>query len=349
MDNRRKRSGWRYKTIYILTAICIALAIGIVVLATKVTTQNANQPIRDSSTAQTSSSETSTDSKSGSEDDVTTPTPTAEATPEPLPPVTVISPDAIQSTYGYMERVSDGAVVLDKNSTQTMYPASMTKVMSVLVALENLPDLDEKLQISTETIAYCFEQHSSMAGFAEGEWVSVRDLLYGAMLPSGGEAVITLANRVAGSEAAFADMMNAKAAELGLTGTHFVNSTGLHDDNQYTTCVDMKNIFNAALQNSLFCEIASTPAHQCEATDVHPDGLVVYSTVFSHITNTTMENGAIIWGGKTGTTDEAGNCLVSFGDYNGQRYILVTALGFADAEGVQNNFADAITAYSALQ
>lgn len=347
MNNRNKRSRRRNTTLYILIAICAALAIGIVVLAVKVTSQNAKQPVRDS--ISTSISETSSvDDEQNSQSSEITPTPTEEITPEPLPAVTVISPDSIQSPYGYMERVSDGAVALDKNATQTIYPASMTKVMSVLVAIENLPDLDEQLQITTETIAYCLEQNSSMAGFAEGEYVCVRDLLYGAMLPSGGEAVITLANRVAGSEAAFADMMNAKAAELGLIGTHFVNSTGLHDDNQYTTCVDMKNIFNAALQNPTFYEIVTSPTHQCAATDVHPEGHTVYSTVFSNIPGTTMANGAVIMGGKTGTTDEAGNCLVSFGDYAGERYILVTAHGSASAEGVQNNFADAVTAYSAL-
>ena len=332
--------------LYVLVAICAALVIAIAVLAVKVTSQNANRPVREQSSASISQS-TETESRTDDKSDDATPTPTA--TPEPLKPVTTISADAIRSGYGYMERISDGAVALDKNSTQSVYPASMTKVMSALVAIENLPNLDEQLQITTETIAYCLEQHSSMAGFSEGEWVTVRDLLYGAILPSGGEAVITLANRVAGSEAAFADMMNAKAAELGLTGTHFANSTGLHDDSQYTTCADMARIFDAALQNELFYEIITTPTHQCAATEMHPEGISVNSTMFSNITNATMENGAVILGGKTGTTDEAGNCLVSFGEYDEQKYILVTAFGFVSDAATQDNFADAITAYSSLR
>ena len=343
MKNKKRKNTRRNKTLIVLVVVCIALVAAIAALAVKITTRNSDSPARESISIVSDSQSSETGENS---DEVA---PAQEVTPEPLKPVTLISPDVILSGYGYMERVSDGSMVLDKNSTQAVYPASMTKVMSVLIAIENLPDLDEQVQVSTDTIAYCLDQHASMAGFAEGEWVTVRDLLYGAMLPSGGDAVITLANRVAGSETAFADMMNAKAAEMGLTGTHFVNSTGLHDDNQYTTCADMAVIFNTALQNPTFYEIVTSATHQCAATDAHPDGLIVGSTVFSHLATTTMDNGAVILGGKTGTTDEAGNCLVSFGEYDSQRYILVTALGSISEDGVQNNFADAVTAYSSLQ
>lgn len=290
------------------------------------------------------------ESESASEDDGILTTP--EVTEEPLPTVTPISPDAIKSIYGYMVRPEDGAVILDKSSTEKMYPASMTKVMTILVAIENLPDLDEKLQITTDVVASLLEQHSSMAGFAEGEWVSVRDLLYGALLSSGGEACVTLANRVAGSEAAFAELMNQKAEELGLTGTHFTNTTGLHNDDHYSTCVDIAKLFEAALQNELFYEVITTESYRCEPTDYHPEGLELHSTMFESLanvaTNATMANGAVIEGGKTGTTDEGGNCLVSFAEYKGHIYILVTGLGQFNNEGRMYNIEDAVTAYSSL-
>ena len=355
MGSRRRRKRRQQKAILVLVIICIALAAAIIYLSVKLSSdrqdgQGAGNMSTVSGSVTGQESEDRDDIAEGSETVTAEPSPTA--TPEPLGPVTTISPDAIQSIYGYMERVSDGSVALDKSASERMYPASMTKVMTMLVAIENLPDLDEELQVTTEVIASLLEQHSSMAGFAEGEWVSVRDLLYGALLPSGGEACITLANRIAGSEAAFADLMNQKAAELGLTGTHFVNSTGLHDDNHYSTCVDIAKLFKAALENDLFYEIVTTHSYRCEPDDFYPEGLELHSTMFSSLENIsgpTLANGAVIMGGKTGTTDEGGNCLVSFADYKGQTYILVTALGQFNDEGRMYNIEDAVTAYSALQ
>lgn len=358
MNKKRRRARRRrQRAVTVLVIICIALAVAIGYLIVNLMSGNPDgSSLRDDSlvshVSEESYSESGEPSQSESVSESEEIQPTPEITEEPLPQIDPISPEAINSIYGYMVRPADGLVILDKSASERMYPASMTKVMTILVAIENLPDLDEKLQVTTEVIASLLEQHSSMAGFAEGEWVSVRDLLYGALLPSGGEACITLANRVAGSEAAFAELMNQKAAELGLTGTHFTNTTGLHDDNHYSTCVDMAKLFETAIQNELFYEVITTQTYKCAPNEYHPEGLELHSTMFSSLanltTNATMENGAVIKGGKTGTTDEGGNCLVSFAEYKGEIYILVTGLGQFNAEGRMYNIEDAVTAYSSL-
>ena len=272
-----------------------------------------------------------------------------ETMPAGPAPVTQISPDLIRSLYGFMLRRSDGGIALDKNSEDIIFPASMTKVMTALVAIEQLPDLDEQIVITPEILSPLYEAGASLAGFEAGESVSVRDLLYGVLLPSGAEACIALAQRIAGSEEGFVALMNEKAAELGLTDTHFVNCTGLHDDGHYTTCRDTAKMFEAALNNDTFYQIITSDTYTCAPNSYHPEGLTMYGTMFSYLGNPLMDNGALILGGKTGTTDEAGYCLVSFGRYRDEEYILVTALGQYSEEEERANIADARTAYGNLQ
>lgn len=124
----------------------------------------------------------------------------------------------------------------------------MTKVMTLLVAAENLPDLDAAFTMTQAIIDPLYLAGASMAGFVNGETVTMRDLLYGAVVPSGAEATEALAQAVAGSEEAFVAMMNEKAAALGLTNTHFMNTSGLHDENHYSTVREIALILQAALE-----------------------------------------------------------------------------------------------------
>ena len=255
-------------------------------------------------------------------------------------------PDIFNSDYCYMKNVTTGYELLNKNASSTMYPASMTKAMTALICIENLPDTSE--MVTVPNVDSLYEESASMAGFSSGESVSVYDLLYGILLPSGADACEALATRVAGSEEAFVALMNQKAAELGMTGTHFSNCTGLHSDDHYSTCCDIELLFEKALENSLFYEIITSRSHTCAPTDVHPDGLTFESTMFKSLSDNIMPNGAEILGGKTGTTDEAGYCLVSFGSFDSCRYILVTGLGHFNAAEEHYNITDARTAYSSL-
>lgn len=169
-----------------------------------------------------------------------------------------LAKEDLYSANAILVRAKTGEVLLDKGSTEQIYPASMTKIMTAIVILEKIPDLQVSVRLSEEMFDELYRQEASMAGFLPGETVTARDLLYGVLLPSGAECCTGLADYVAGSEEAFAELMNQKAAELGMTGTHFVNASGLHDPDHYTTAADIEKLLEYALQNDTFREIASS-------------------------------------------------------------------------------------------
>lgn len=281
-----------------------------------------------------------------------TPTPTPTSTPEPTEAVQSISAEGMHSTHAILVRAEDGAVLMDKSGSEQTYPASITKIMTAILAVENFSDLEETITIPEEMFASLTEQGASVAGFYPYEKVSVRSLLYGALLPSGADACIALAEKMGGSEEGFVQMMNDKAAELGLTGTHFVNCTGLHDAQHYTTCRDLAELMRYCLKNETFRTVISSRSYTTEATDSHPEGITMYDSMFVKFDNsgisTTMENGFIVEGGKTGFTDEAGQCLASFGELGGTEYILVTTGAPAEMASEIMSVQDAQTVYSRI-
>ena len=135
----------------------------------------------------------------------------------------------INSPNAILMHARGGKVLGEINGDEKIYPASMTKIMTVILGIENFDDLDEKITLTDEMFAGLYEQDATQAGFQPGEEVRVIDLLYGAMLPSGAECCIALADTISGSEADFAELMNKKAAKLGMDNTHFCDSTGLHN------------------------------------------------------------------------------------------------------------------------
>ena len=167
---------------------------------------------------------------------------------------------------------------------------------------------------------------ASMAGFVNGEMVTMRDLLYGAVVPSGAEATEALAQAVAGSEEAFVAMMNEKAAALGLTNTHFMNTSGLHDENHYSTVREIALILQAALENETCAEILSAENYRASETEQHPDGLAMTNKFLYRVHHEYALNGAEITAAKTGYTTEAMNCCASAGKTpDGRSVICVTA------------------------
>ena len=292
----------------------------------------------------------------GEKTEFVTETPTPETTPEPTPKITThlgeipeINGDGLVSQKALMLRLADGAVVYDKNSTEMMYPASMAKMMTVLLAIENVSDLKTEYTFTGEEIDAAWLAEASRAGFEPGETVPVMDLLYGAMLPSGADACYAIANVVSGSEAEFVNLMNAKAAELGMTGTNFTNCTGLQDDYLVSTCQDMAALLSYALDNPTFRSVFTAHLYTTAGTPFHEVGLVLSSTTFSYLEKYNLDNGTVIEGGKTGYTDEAGRCLASLAvSYDGVEYILVTAdaIGYSEYDYV--NASDAIYMYNQL-
>ena len=205
-------------------------------------------------------------------------------------------------------------VLYEYNAHVKAYPASMTKVMTALLTLEAM----EAGTISGETIVTVSDHAArkdfpdeSTANLKSGEQMSIHDLLYCLMLPSANDAAKALAEHLGGSIDNFAAMMNARAKALGCTNTHFINPHGLHDSNHYTTAYDMSLMFRAAMEHDLFLEIISTPSYTTAATNIskerfffNTNGLISNLYYSGHIYDKCI-------GGKTGSTDEAGRCLVA--------------------------------------
>ena len=279
-----------------------------------------------------------------SSDDRTTPVPPSKIEPDPS---VSISPDKLNSPNAILIRLKDHTILMQKNSEEKIYPASLTKMMTAIVAIENLPDLKGEIKLTNSTFQGLYETDASMAGFQPGEQVRAIDLLYGALLPSGAESCVGLADYIAGSEKDFVGMMNQKAAVLGMHNTHFENSTGLQNENHYTTVEDLTILLSYALQNDTFREVFTSSRHSTRPTNRHPEGITFYSTMFKGLSDQNII-GVEILGGKTGYTDEAGLCLASLAKVGKQEYILISAGAKGDHHSEQYNITDALAVYNSI-
>lgn len=240
-----------------------------------------------------------------------------------------------------------GKVIAQRKAKMPCDPASLTKMMTVLLAVEALPDLDEPITLPAEIFEPLYAENASMAGFSPGETVTVRDLLYGAMLPSGAECCEVLAIRISGSEEAFVDLMNQKAQELGMLQTHFCNPTGLTETEHKSTAEDLALLLRTALQNPTFRTVFTTKQYFTGQTEAHPEGRLLSSTLLSRLNGKELTNGRIL-GGKTGYTSAAGLCLASLAEVGGKEYILVTLGAPGNHTTTQYNVQDAICIYNRL-
>ena len=243
--------------------------------------------------------------------------------------------DVSAKAYVVMDMASR-SVILEGNSHMKLPMASTTKIMSALLCLES-GDLDSEFTVDSNAI----KVEGSSMGLLEGDIVSKRDLCYGMLLPSGCECCFTAAFAISGSETAFVELMNQKAAELGMTGTHYANCTGLPNSDHYTTPYDMTILMRYAIQNDIFRMVDTSQSYTAT------NGLYMRSTMFKSLINnygTTAVTGGEILGGKTGTTNAAGSCLTSFANIYGREYILCTT----KASGSGNNTGDARKVYNRL-
>ncbi|QZT34711.1 D-alanyl-D-alanine carboxypeptidase [Caldalkalibacillus thermarum TA2.A1] len=202
-----------------------------------------------------------------------------------------------------------GEILYSKNAEQTFYPASITKIMTAILALES-GQLDE-LVVTSERARHAIGNRIYLA---EGEEKPLLDLVYGLMLNSGNDAAIAIAEHLGGSVEGFAEMMNAKAKEIGATNTHFVNPHGLHDDDHYTTAQDMAKIAQYALRNPLFRQIVTTKTMPWFGEEWH-SSLVNTNRLLWDYEGTT--------GVKTGYTSAAGQTFVASAEREGTELIVV--------------------------
>ncbi len=235
---------------------------------------------------------------------------------------------ALDATAALLVSPDSGMVLYSKNADQKRYPASTTKIMTALLTLENVSNLDET--VTSEAVDFeNVTADSSNAGILLGEQVTVRDLLYALMLPSANEAAYMLARHVGGSWEQFVDMMNDRAAELGCTGTHFCNPCGLHEEDHYTTAHDLYLIAKEAMTDVTFRDIVSTVQHRMAKTNLHEER-IIYTTnqlIFSSFQPWSYAN---CLGIKTGHTSQAGNCFVGYAEY-GDAKLFSVVLGCSDS------------------
>lgn len=260
--------------------------------------------------------------------------------------LSVFSSSAITYDYSKIERemVSDtillvnmdtGIPVIEKNADKVRYPASLTKIMTYIIAMENIDDVyNTRVKIRQDVLDPLLGTGSSMSGldYKVGEKVTVIDLLYCLMVTSGNDAALVLADYVGnGDTDKFVDMMNAKAKELGCNDTHFVNPHGLHHEDHYSTANDLYKITSYALTLPLFSEISNTATYYCEGDD--------YPLVTTNFMIDVNRGGEYYYtyaqGIKTGTTDEAGRCLITTGIADGYAYMCI-CMGAPYADSVNN-------------
>lgn len=224
--------------------------------------------------------------------------------------------------------------IAEKNADEKIYPASMTKVMSLIVICENLKNTGTKLTVTEEHVKYMNDNGGSGVGLVPGQVLTVKDCLYLTSYQSDTVAVIMLAEHVAGSEDEFVELMNDKARKLGLNNTNFANCTGLHDEDNYTTCREMAAIMTYALDNPLCYELLTSYtayALTLKVWDSDEDAYVdkeckFYSSWYSaRFGDHPRLETVTVTAAKTGYIDESGFCLVSYAvsRASGRKYVNV--------------------------
>ena len=248
---------------------------------------------------------------------------------------TATDDDYIDSQYVIVVNADTGEIIAERNAYEQIIPASMTKVMTLLVAIEAMEDYEtaitDTFTITQEITDESYLSGSSFVGYGVGDVATVEDLLYGTILPSGADAALALAEYTAGSKEAFVELMNEKCEELGISETtHFTNVIGLYDDGEnYSTPYDMCVIMNAAIDNEYCQAILSQRTWTTQAIMNNPDGTTI-SNWFLRRAEDHIDNWEILCG-KTGFVNESGNCAVSYmkSSVTGTNYIVCTALTYS--------------------
>lgn len=317
---RRKRQNKKKRMYFVIAAIVVV--IGVIIIG--ILLRNCSN----SSSHKEESSEKKVEATATpmvTEEPVITPTPFAfKATTDEN---TEKFSKSVASKYGVVIDVENEKIVAQKGYKKMIYPASMTKVMTVLVAAEQISEeqLADKVKITLDFTDYCYSHDCSAVGFSKNENVTVEDLFYGTILPSGADAGVALATYVAGSHEAFVDLMNEKAKELGIGGTtHFTNCVGIYDDNHYSTVYDMAKIIKAASENELCMKVLNARTYTTSKTKKHSKGILISNWFLRRIEDKNI-NGKILYA-KTGFVNQSGSCAVSMAqDKEGHPYICVTA------------------------
>jgi len=243
----------------------------------------------------------------------------------------------LNSTHALLINLDTHEILFDHRGSERVYPASVTKIMTVLVGLEHASA--DELVVYADFDALLLE-NAAVVGFTLGEVRTLSEVLHGTMLSSGADATTTLAYHVAGSYPAFVDLMNDTASRLGMDDTHFMNASGLHHYNHYTTAYDIAILLEYALNHMYFREIFTRETYPFMNSEGHEQ--FMYSTMFLNMATPSFNGGEIL-GGKTGYTTPAGLCLASIATNGTNEFALIT-FG-APSSGYVGHISDAFAVY----
>ena len=247
----------------------------------------------------------------------------------------------IKSNQAILYNMTEDNVLYEKNPDQEVKIASLTKLMTVYTALTYIEDLDTKVIMIPSIFKGLVEENASVAGFKTNEEVTYRDLLYGAMLPSGADATNALGHYVFGSMDTFIEKMNELAKEIGMNNSVFTNTTGLDMDGQKSTVNDLLTLLKVALKNDAFKELFTTTRYTTSS-----GRLTLSSTWKRSIDKNNIDVNII--GGKTGFTHGAGLCLASMSEEEGQIFLLITTNVMVKSSADPLHIKDARTVYNKL-
>ena len=259
--------------------------------------------------------------------------------------VQIIPANSIQASHAALADLETGTIIASRRADEVIYPASMTKVMTLIVVVENLPDKDcltDTIRISRDIYEDMKRQGSSGIGLEPGEELTVESLLYALMLKSDGIAACELARYVAGSVEDFVELMNQKAEKMGLSNTHFENPTGLYHPDHTSTSREIASIMAYAMKMSLCRKILLTQSYNAPCKGA--DGKKFHYNLLHNLIVTQFEqvkpnqpSSVDIAAGKTGFTDESLYCLVTYAETkDGHGYVCVTAKGNSYASCIKD-------------
>lgn len=248
-------------------------------------------------------------------------------------------PDLVSNAAIIMD-ASTGQILYEKNASEKKYPASITKILTALIALDHNVDFNDTITMS-ENAVWGIERDSTNIALDVGEKITVGDCFYAMMVKSANECAYALAEYIAGDVESFSELMNKKAKEIGCENTHFITSNGLHDDNHYTTAYDMALITKAALQNETFREIAGTLSYTIPETNMTDETRPLWNG------NKLINPAEPFYyeyceGGKTGYTSKANNTLSSYSKKDGLELICI----ILDCDGWKYSYTDSKALYN---
>ena len=252
------------------------------------------------------------------------------------------SPSDTTSEAAGLFDITDGQVMYSKNAFERLYPASITKVMTALIAIK-YGDLTDTVTVTEDAVIT--EAGATLAGIHPGDQLTMEQLLYGLMLPSGNDAGAAIAVHMAGSIDAFAELMNREAQKLGATGTHFMNPHGLTNADHYTTAYDLYLIFNEALKQPEFRKVTGTTSYTADYTDGSGNPV---STTWEGgncymVGQRQTPDGLTVFSGKTGTTSAAGFCLIMASRDQKEKEYISVVLKAPSRPGLYDNMTNIIS------